>query len=334
MKNKVFSLFSLVFLLVSIIAFPQVAFAKQRIAVFLKDQEDQKVSAQSKIDPFDDEVNELLAEMDITLQPTDPIWQDPTFIAFVEKIQEAISYEEVGDIGNALLSVFDAVEIATQIDHKEFNKNFSVTDEEYQVFLDFREDINTNYDEFMADPAAFMIAWYSELLIEVFEAEFGESIDDEFQYNSLTGVYGFVAPSIFVEPGQVVYLRVANVDSDDINVTWSQATGPAVSWIETDAPNTPAFIVPQAKDMEMITFDMVASNGKDTIANTVYVKIHNPEVIQAQGDPIKDLYIRLLGRNADDMGYQYWNEKYQNGMPLSEIEYHFMQSEEYKQLYS
>lgn len=331
MKTKVFSLFSLISFLVAFIAIPQSALA-QSTKVLLKIQEDAKLQNLSVIDPYDDEVNELLAELDIKLQPTDPIWQDPKFIAFIEKMQEAIAYEEKEDLANALLASFDAYELATQIDHREFVKIFTVTSEEYQLYLDLREDIDSNYNEFTSDPAGFLIDWYSELFFEAFEAEFGAELE-KFEYNTLSGIYGFVAPSIFVEPGQVVYLRVANVDSDDINVTWSQATGPAVEWL-TDNSNERSFIVPQVQDLSLLTFDMVASNGKDSIANTVYIKVLNPEVVQAQGDPIEDLYLRLLGRNADEGGYAYWNEKYQNGMPLTEIEHYFTQSDEYKQLYS
>ena len=331
MKTKIFSLFSLISFLVASIAIPQVAFA-QSTKVLLKIQEDAKNSVIT-LDLFDDEINDLLEELDIKLQPTDTIWQDQTFVAFIMKMQDSISYEEDGDIANALLSSFDAYELAIQIDHKEFVKTFAVTNEEYQLYLDLREDIDSNYHEFAADPAAFLIAWYSELFIEAFQAEFGKEYE-EFKYNTLSSVYGFVAPSIFVEPGQVVYLRVANIDSDDINVTWSQATGPAVEWLTTDNPNERSFVVPHAQDLSLLTFDMVASNGKDSIANTVYIKVLNPEVVQAQGDPIEDLYIRLLGRSSDEGGHNYWTEKYQNGMTLSEIEHYFTQSEEYKQLYS
>ena len=92
-------------------------------------------------------------------------------------------------------------------------------------------------------------------------------------------------------------------------------------------------LLDRSSDAPGMDYWLAKLTGGETVQNVIEGFLHSPEYLamnKSVSDTIHDLYEGVLGRSAEDAGYQYWLRQYQSGMSLSEIATHgFLDSAEF-----
>ena len=277
------------------------------------------------LNPFDAENQALLEELEIELQPVDPIWQNPKFEEFLELMKDAKEFEKQEDFVSSILVILQAWHVADEINHSAL----ALDPEERDLLERIEEVINDDPEYFAEHPEVLfgeILLWSLEIMAEEFEAAQ--------QTVNVENVYGYASQDI-ADENDVIYLYISQPYLDGISVTWRQVYGTQVQWLPLGRTNEAAFRIPFGAKGDTLTFDYTVQRHNQVRKGRVSIDVYDDSVITfvPADDAITNLYHSLLGRNPDPEGYRYWKQQYDNGMPLHQIQDAFEASEEYKQLH-
>ncbi len=309
--------------MVGSMAMPSVTLASRNI-IIARQQEQQVLTS---ISPADEDAQALLKDLNITLEASDPLWNDSNFIALVQKYKEirALGLDIVGQIGELVLQAFDMVDIASQIDRAEFQAISPQTPEEKAQQEELKAYIRENIDALKADPDAFFEQILGNLPAPEQPYEFEhEEYDSQSPY-----AYGYADPYDAVEAGHVVWLfdDSYNPLSNEMTITWTQTSGPDVTWLNTTSDRDVAFIMPslQGEGEDYLSFTVTADNGYAQTSYDVYVYWLAPY----EGD-LAEVYSEVMGREIDDFTFNYWDQLHYDGMSIEQIRAHFELMKQYE----
>lgn len=300
----------------------------ERGVVTLKKQNDQRFHATMvRLDPYSAENEALLEELGIELQPVDPIWQDEDFAEFLALMKEADRLETEGDLVNAMYTLFAAIDLMDEINHREL----TLLPEEREFFDRLRSAIDENPFAFEADPEYFLV----EQVLVIWGEELEKAFEEYEENLGVNEIYAYADPGGYAYPEETVYLRLSTTAPEGLDVSWRQTYGPNVQWLATSSNLESAFIVPQGSEGESLIFEYTITRLGQTKTGRVDLQVFdNPlSTFVAPDDAITHLYHSLLARDPDPDGYVYWKQQYDSGMSLDEIAQTFMQSDEYQQLH-
>ncbi len=310
------------------LAMPSLAMAENRPYFEQKLKEQALAQQQVVLNPFDEATNALLADFGITLQPVDPLWQDPLFVEFVLTLQAAVAAEQAGDYAKTMTLAFTLLDLGKQIPNEQVQDSVSMTPEQEASFDVLRDLIEADPKGFEQNPEAVLEQWYAIMLEQVF-VEYEEEYTSYLDQHPVQVAYPY-SESWYTEPGRVSWLKVDTGSVQGISAEWTQVAGTPVTWLNTVSPTDRAFLTPNVgPDGEYLEFVAVVTDGKESFSTRVYVTVVAAQTQSANQDPISELYVNVLGRNPDSAGYDYWSAQYASGMSLEEIESHFRASAEY-----
>lgn len=202
------------------------------------------------VNPFDENVQQLLESMDLDISPTDSIWNNREFNEFIESYLTLVDKgEEMIDLFAEIgLGFFDLVEKVDRVQDQRFAE-FKLSDNDRAEIDRERQTIKDELEEFKSGEENFLDLFFSGFL-----GGFGDPFDDfddydeyEYDFESDFWVDSYTTTDYFTEAGNIVFMQSDAFGGEgDVMFTWEQTWGPEVQlFLNTEDDSTLAFITPE-----------------------------------------------------------------------------------------
>lgn len=249
-------------------------------------------TAQDTLDPFDDNIQEFLASLDIEVGPTETLWQDKEFVEFVSSYQNIEA--EVRAIQESFVTIaheaLDLLEAGVQIEDRRVRDALELprdlTDAELQEIKmelnSMRTELDNAAELFLSEDALLQEMGGIDGLFDMIELitlfdDYDEY--DDYNYDDQLWVYAWADTYDAVEAGNIVTLMSeieGPFSEEEVEVTWTQTYGPEVTWLNTDSPFNAAFIVPNYDtlgDEMYLEFEVTVKAGDQEDYSFVFVDL-------------------------------------------------------------
>ncbi len=230
------------------------------------------VKAQDTINPYDENVIDFLESIDIHVEPTEYLWSQQDFVAFISKQKEVeAGYRQLSDAFIKVLSdSFDMIELGAQVNDPRFEAAFgSLSPEQIAELKNAKAEIEAELMNFDLDES--LSAFF---LLGFFQGLNDFSWDEEdYYYEGDAFVLDAWAEPAYVQAGNIVWLKAeTEADLASTSFAWEQAYGPEVTWLNTDSLTDAAFIAPAYSEEEpYLEFILTAENADGIVERYVYV---------------------------------------------------------------